>query len=161
MLEESFCIANETPRLAEKFSIKFNKPLPPILNTAGLSGQEWFGRWSDGHKVVLEVPVDMTWKGLLLKIKGEPYTPQGITSQQMSFSVHGSKVKELSVASESEIVIHFHREMFDDNRLELIIDLPDAVSPSKFGSADTRILGFAFHTLEVRAVGARDIHGNK
>ena len=106
MLEESFCIANETPRLAEKFSIKFNKPLPPILNTAGLSGQEWFGRWSDGHKVVLEVPVDMTWKGLLLKIKGEPYTPQGITSQQMSFSVHGSKVKELSVASESEIVIH-------------------------------------------------------
>ena len=61
-------------------------------------------------------------------------------------------MKDLFVALESEIVIYFNRAMFDDGRVELIIDLPDAVSPSKFGSTDTRVLGFGFHTLEVKAV---------
>lgn len=152
MLGESFCIINDVPRLAEDFSIKFNKPLPSILRTEGLSGQESWGRWSDGHKVVLDIPVNMKWEGVELKIKGAPFIPQGMTSQRMSFSVHGSKVKELSVASESEITIHLNRAMFDDSRVELIIDLPDAVSPSKFGSTDTRVLGFGFDTLEVRAM---------
>lgn len=152
MLGKSFCIINEAPLLAEEFSIKFNKPLPLILRIAGLSGQEWWGRWSDGHKVVLDIPVNMKWKGVELKIKGTPFIPQGTTSQRMSFSVHGSKVKELSVASESEIVIHLNQEMFDDGHVELIIDLPDAVSPSRFGFTDTRVLGFGFQTLEVRAM---------
>jgi len=151
MLGESFCIINEVPRLAEHFSIQFNKPLPPILRTVGLSGQEWWGRWSEGHEVSLDIPVDMKWKGVELKIKGSPFIPQGIKSQRMSFSVHGNKVKELSISSESEIIILLKREMFDDGSVKLIIDLPDAVPPSQFGSADTRVLGFWFHTLEVKA----------
>ena len=152
MLGELFVIIRGAPRLANEFLIKLNKPLPPILKTAGLSGQESFGRWNDGHKVVLNIPVNVEWKGMKLKIKGSPYLPSGIKGQRMSFSVHGSKVKELSVSSESEIIIHFNRAMFDGGHVELIIDLPDAVSPSKFGSTDTRVLGFGFHTLEVKAV---------
>ena len=157
MLGESFCILHGAPSLGEEFSIKFNNPLPSILRTAGLSAQESWGRWSDGHKVVLDIPVNMEWKGVELKIKGFPFISSGIKRQGMSFWVHGSKVKELSVVSESEIVIYLNRAMFNDGRVELTIDLPDAVSPSKFGSPDTRVLGFGFYALEVKAVVEMDI----
>lgn len=37
-----------------KDGIKFNQPLPDwVLSTTGLADQEWFGRWSDGPRVVL------------------------------------------------------------------------------------------------------------
>lgn len=37
-----------------KEGIEFNQPLPEfVLSTAGLADQEWFGRWSDGPRVVL------------------------------------------------------------------------------------------------------------
>jgi hypothetical protein len=152
MLGESFCVIHGAPRLAEEYSIKFNKLLPSILRTAGLSGPENWGRWSDGHKVVLDLPVNMEWNGVELEIKGAPYLPPGSKNQRMAFSVHGNKVKELFVASESEIVIHLSRAMFGDGRVELIIDLPDAVSPSTVGATDPRVLGFGFHTLDVKAV---------
>lgn len=152
MLGESFSVFKGAPRLAEDFSINFNKPLPSMLSTAGLSGQESWGRWSDGHKVVLDIPINTKREWVELTIKGVPFVPRGSMRQRMSFWVRGKKVKEFSAASETEITIRLNRAMFDDNRVKLVIDLPDAVSPSEFGSTDTRVLGFGFHTLEVRAM---------
>lgn len=151
MLGEAFCIIYGAPRLKEEFFIKFNTSLPSIIKTTGLSGQENWGRWSDGHKVVLEIPVNMEWRGVELNIEGAPFLPPGIMRQRMLFSVHGVKLKEVTASSASEIVVYLNREMFDNGYVSLTIDLPDAVSPSKFGSTDPRVLGFGFHSLQVRA----------
>ena len=153
MLGNSFYIIRSDLRLLEKIFIKFNKPLSFISRTSGLSIAESWGRWSDGYKMVLEIPVKKEWKEVELKFKGMPFLAPGIERQRMFFSVHGKRLNDYFVSKETVINIYLNQAMFDDGYVELTIDLPDAQTPSKFGSIDQRVLAFAFYSLEIKATG--------
>jgi hypothetical protein len=146
---DSFYILKGGVRGDSGYTINFNAAESTSLVTAGLSGVESWGRWSDGSAVTIEIPIFAKWESAQIEFKGNPFLPAGIVKQRLVFSIHGAIVKNVEVSSETILSLKVNNEQFDKDHITLRIDLPDAVSPSKFGFSDRRVLAFAFQYLKV------------
>lgn len=155
-----YCIYRGTPSITNNYLVKFNKPLPQNLVAKGLSGAEDKGRWSQGNKIVLRIPVRKTWKGIEIFIKGDPFLTKDRTYQRIIFSVHDIVLKKVSLTSESVIIFYVDHHYFDGRVLPLDIRLPDSTSPSQYGSTDRRTMGFYFRTLQVKGIQQKNINRN-
>lgn len=153
-LGKFYCAFLGPPKVANDYSIRFNRPLPPSLKTEGLGGREERGRWNNGDKTTLLIPIINQWQGATLILKGDPFLAKDLTKQRVIFSARGVPLKDFSVSREAKMTLHIDRSLFDNGYIPLTVDLPDSSSPSRYGSTDRRVLGFYFLSLHVRADNA-------
>ncbi len=109
----------------------------------GISYAEDGYSWTDGYNAKIVIPLVTTEKKLFVSIKLiHTYTDQPI----YTLKCNGQIV--LSGAADYYDYLEFEVQNKNDE-LILEIELPDAVSPSAYGSSDERILSLALYDLKV------------
>lgn len=110
---------------------------------SGISYAEDEYSWSDGYHTRIVIPTNSNAERLFVSLKvTQTYTDK----PNYTLNCNGQAV--LSGTAEYYGYLEFEAEN-TSNTLILEIDLPDAVSPSAYGSADERILSLAFYDLKI------------
>lgn len=110
---------------------------------SGISYAEDEYSWSDGYHTRIVIPTNSNAERLFVSLKvTQTYTDK----PNYTLNCNGQAV--LSGTAEYYGYLEFEAEN-TSNTLILEIDLPDAVSPSVYGSADERILSLAFYDLKI------------
>lgn len=131
------------------WDIDFSAPVwPGVKEIRGVSGAESFGRWSDQKQVVINftvaIPIDVKLKltaGAFAKNIGQPFDIK-IGSQHQNFKIK----QDVSVFTADF-------KNIEPGTHEIIITVPDAISPKDLGmSRDSRKLGASLVHLSLEPI---------
>lgn len=125
----------------------------PNCILTGLSGAEPGGRWTEQRQARLQCPVPILdgVPARSLTISATPFL-NGVPAQRASFTLNGGAPQALRfVAGQPVPAIVLPLPAASDDKLDIVIDLPDAVSPQQLGlSGDPRQLGLMIKSLEFK-----------
>lgn len=140
--------------------IGLGDPSSDAFVVSGFSGPEGFFRWTAASRAELRLPVPRLPSRathLVVAVQLTPYLAEGRrTAQRVSVTLAGHALTTWTVKrlEPSVYVARIDRALLSRDEVVLTFDLPDAVSPSTLGlGTDTRVLGVAVHSIELRAEG--------
>lgn len=106
---------------------------PNAVITQGVSIQEPGGRWTDGNRIVLDIPLDKQndFVGdLTLMLTGDPMVGRNITQQNLIFFVGNEQIGEMVFSHNSTQSITIPAKICKGKkRLKLTIKIPNATVP--------------------------------
>ncbi len=125
--------------------LDFAGPLAPALRrSAGLSGAEPWGRWSDGALVELEFAAPLPPR-LLLRLKGRAFGPNA--GQDVVARVGGAERRLRLAAQEGELAVQFDNA---GGETLLTLRVPRPTSPKSLGQGDDgRLLGIGLSGIDL------------
>lgn len=125
----------------------------PVFQGEGWSGAEPDFTWTDGNRAVLHIPVGEVDSDVTLSAVFHAFLPpEKVERQRVVIVVNGQEIGEWVVVDRGvgrhDIVIP--ADLLDKSPLEIVFELPDAISPKEAGvSEDSRTLGIAVRTIEL------------
>lgn len=148
------CLYSQAPGLKLGENYAFNKNIPALYISSGLSGVEPWGRWSDGKRLKIGVLLDDEFASSdsvrYLNLHVHPFAGvQNVTA------VWGQGQKtDMAVRGPEWISIPFRRSDlsgYQNREFVVELELPNATSPFSLNplSGDTRELGLGFTNLSV------------
>lgn len=125
-----------------------------IYRGAGWSRPEGEGTWTDGRRAALSIRVPHAPGGLELRAFVAAFRVQGkLNWQEVNLYANGLYLGQWQVRNRRIHEVEIPPEAIQDGRLDLILDLPDAISPASLGvNEDVRALGVSFRYLDIRAL---------
>lgn len=125
----------------------------PNCVLSGLSGAEPGGRWTDQRQARLQCPVPLIdgAPARSLTIDATPFL-NGVPLQRATITLNGGAPQTVRFAAgQPAPAIVLPLPAGDNDKLDIMIDLPDAVSPQQLGlSGDPRQLGLMIKSLEFK-----------
>lgn len=123
-----------------------------IFQVEGWSGAEENFTWTDANRAVLRIPVSKSESDIILSAVFHAFVrpDYGVNEQRVNVLVNGHEVGKWvitdSAVKEQEVVIP--KNILDYSLMEIVFELPDAVSPKEVGlSEDGRTLGIAVQSV--------------
>ncbi len=108
----------------------------------GFNSHEEWGTWTDGHTVVMRFSIAANCNEIQGIIKGTVFNDV----QRIEIYVNDAKVFSNDNFTGGNIEFTFNNPGVE-RPIELRIELPDAISPTVFGSSDARILGLGIQDM--------------
>lgn len=125
----------------------------PNCTLSGMSGAEPGGRWTDQPQAQLHCPLPLIdgAPARSLTISADAFL-NGVAAQRVAIRLNdGAPATFRFVAGQPAPAIVLPLPPARDGRLDIVIDLPDAVSPKQLGmSEDPRILGLMINALQFK-----------
>jgi len=113
--------------------------------------------WTDGKRATLIIPIERTTSNLELKATFKPLIAPGKLEKQRVRILTGDgwNLGEWVAAGDKlqERALLIHHSRVTGDTTEIVLDLPDAASPSNLGiGEDLRALGIALHSIVLKEV---------
>lgn len=108
----------------------------------GFSNHEEWGTWTDGHTAVMRFSITSNCEEVLGIISGGAFNNE----QKIEVYVNNTKVFSDDSFAGGNIEFTF-KNPGSDCPVELRLELPDAISPTAFGSSDVRVLGLGVQSM--------------
>ncbi len=125
-------------------------------NAKQYQGQGWSApennlTWTDGKSASLVIPVSQPQSDLILNTTVLfSFVAGDIVNQKVNVYTNGNKLGEWDISSGGNYMIKIPKEYITNTLLELIFELPNAVSPMELNvSDDTRSLGIAVQSISL------------
>jgi hypothetical protein len=139
-----------------KVVLNFNLQDVPVA-CSGMSGPEPNGRWTDGHRAKLMLPIPGGEKPmLLLTIDARAFTEAAkLPQQRVRLSANGTAIADLSFHENllRRNVVAVPRALADGGTLTLDLELPDCAQPVAIGhTGDQRHLGIMIRRIAIEAL---------
>jgi hypothetical protein len=134
--------------------VLFAGSLPSCVLATGLGDPEPWGVWSTAHSVSLAFDCDCGASAgpqeVLLTVR--PFlAPPALTRQRVLISVDGGPPVRHELSTPNDVTLTVPIPPGDSRHVRIVIQLPDAVAPSKLGvSGDPRQLAIGLISLELR-----------
>ncbi|WP_445945040.1 DUF7024 domain-containing protein [Rhizobium sp. CB3060] len=124
------------------------------LKITGFSGQEAWGRWTNGNTASLRATCecDLTKRATNIVLKAGTYlVPGKVEHQRIIFRVNGSAPQTIVMNSmdKKDVVVAAPGNPANPSLLDIEMELPDATSPAQAGSSDDRLLGLAISSFSI------------
>ena len=132
------------------YSVSFNTD---DVFEIGLSYKEDWGRWSDGKKVYLSIPMPYISDDVKLDFFLIPFPPEK-GKQSISIQANGEQIltHEFSKSGEQHLYFNFNKDLNSRRFLELEFDISSPTHPKKYNEKDPRLLGVGFKTLTISRI---------
>jgi hypothetical protein len=119
------------------------------VDSAGLSGKEPSGQWSDGKTGAMNIRLAAAPKSdITVKVESGLFTPKGVLDHQtVRISANGQFIEEKRLTSGDWSFVA-PRELVTERKLNLSFEYPDAASPFDVGTgADKRLLAVSYRSM--------------
>lgn len=145
-------ITNKKDKMAkENLYYEFSKELPNNLTVSGLSGIEWFGRWSDSSDVIFNFS-KLPNEDLILKFDTMAFIVDNRDYQNIEVFVNEKHIETWNFKygqRDPDTTIKVYKEMIkNDGDLNIKFKIENPVSPKEVGfNEDIRKIAISFKKL--------------
>ncbi len=147
--------SNDLPPLALSTPYKFNSATKStrLYLQEGWGEAEEAGTWSVERFSSLLIPVTKDTNDISINLKLRPFVTSKQPKQQIRISINNTTLAEGDLTNEKIVPITIPKEHIENNRIKLVFELPDAISPQQLGiSGDSRNLGIMLETIRIDEV---------